>query len=308
MSRKILWILLFLSIIFNFYCASTNKREISFAYWQVSSRLFDLETRGESTDELSKELNRCRTLVESRDYSRAKECLNMLIQAVNERYRKEFPQEYIYENIQFTDIFIETSMGRKAGFIAQPAAEGKYPGLIFLRGAGGSAIDLKRAIYGYAKKDYICMAPEFNDDISLKGLVDLKKWYEVFKSFPKLDLKRVGIISYSRGGLYAYKLIENGIPFQAWVNYFGVVYSTVSDGEIIRRNPVPVLILHGRKDRVCPVKWAFDLEKAYQEAGVEYEIKIFDEEGHGFRQEAMNEARNLTLKFLGRYLKGKDKS
>lgn len=53
---------------------------------------------------------------------------------------------------------------------------------------------------------------------------------------------------------------------------------------------------------------ANDLEKAYQEAGVPYSIRIFDEEGHGFREEARKEAREMTEKFLSQYLSAKNRS
>jgi dienelactone hydrolase len=306
MKKRIFSGTLFFVILLSLYCASTNKRQLDFTLSQVHSRLYDLETRGEDIDNLSLEFDKCQNLLQSKKYSEAKKCIDSLVMALNEYYRKELPPNYTYEKVEFQDVFVETSLGRRAGFIAQPAAKGLYPGLIFLRGAGGAAINLKRIIHSYAQKDYVCLAPEFNDQNTLKGQVDLNKRYEIFQSLSCLDSQRIGVVSFSRGGLFAYKMIENGVPFRVWVNYFGVIYSKMASKDSIEKNPVPILILHGKKDKVCPVEWAYNLEKIYQEAGVPYQIKIFDREGHGFSQEAYEEARELRDKFLEKYLKIKE--
>lgn len=306
MKKRIFSGALFCFILLSIYCASTNKRQLDLTLSQVQSRLYDLETRGEDVDNLSLEFDRCQSLLQSKKYSEAKKCIDSLVTALNECYRKELHPNYIYEKVKFQDVFVETSLGRRVGFIAQPAAEGFYPGLLFLRGAGGTAIDLKRIIHSYAQKNYVCLAPEFNDQNTLKGQVDLNKWYDIFQSLPCLDSERIGVVSFSRGGLFAYKMIENGVPFRAWVNYFGVVYAKMASRDSIKKNPVPILILHGKKDKVCPVEWAYNLEKIYQEAGVSYQIKIFDSEGHGFSQEAYEEAKELRDKFLEKYLNIKE--
>ncbi len=303
MKKIILSIFLIVSILQCFHCATSNQRKIYVTYNHIASRIYDLETRGFDIEDLDRELDRCRVLLQSKKFSEAEKSLALLIEPLNEKYHRLLDQKYVYENVIFQDVFVNISWGKKVGFIAHPIQQGKYPGLIFLRGAASTAVHLKRLMYAYAKKNYICLAPEFNDRDPLKGLYDLMKWYEIFKSHHRLDSSRLGIVSYSRGSLYAYKLIEQNIPFQAWVNYFGVVYSHMSKSSVIKKNPVPVLILHGKRDRICPIKWAYDLEKAYRAANVPYRIKIFNREGHGFREKAREEAGALTEKFLDQYLK-----
>lgn len=303
MKKIIYSIFLICLILFCFHCATKNKNKIDLAYNYIVSRLFDLETRGQDTDNLDKKLDQCRAHLQSKKYNEAETCLDLLAKSVEEEYHRMFPQEYVYDNVVFQDIIVEISWGKNIGFVAYPSKQGKYPGLIFLRWAASKAVDLKRVIYAYAKKNYICLAPEFNDLDFGKGTEDLKKWYDLFKSHPYLDSQHLGIVSYSRGGYYAYQLIERKVPFQAWVNYFGVVHSNMVKSAVIRRNPVPALILHGKRDRICPVQWAYVLEKAYREARVPCQIKIFSQEGHGFREEAREQATAMTEEFLSQYLK-----
>ncbi len=121
----------------------------------------------------------------------------------------------MYEGIKFQDVYLDISIGRKVGFIACPAAEGKYLGVIFLRGASGSAI--------------------------------------------------------------------------------------------VRENPAPILILHGKKDDQCPVEWAYSMERIYKAAGVPCQIKVFPDEGHVFSLKAMDEVRGIVGEFLHKYLGKNDK-
>lgn len=273
--------------------------------FQISTRIYDLETRGKETEKYASEMERCEDLLRSKRYSEAEARINQLMESVNEYYRthrEAFATQYMYEGIKFQDVYLDISMGKKVGFIAYPEAEGKYPGIIFLRGASGSAIDLKRAIHFYAKKNYICLAPEFNSESYLNGTFDLSKWYKVFSENSCVDPQRIGIMSYSRGSAFAYKLIELNIPLKAWVSYWGLFFPSHIRLENIKENPVPILILHGKKDDQCPVEWAYSMERIYKTAGVACQIKVFPDEGHVFSLKAMDEVRGMVGEFLHKYL------
>jgi dienelactone hydrolase len=129
------------------------------------------------------------------------------------------------------------------------------------------------------------------------GVVDLRKWHDYYMTHNVLDKKRLALISISRGSFFAYKLIAGKIPYKAWINWSGVVGDSMVDERVFRENPVPALVLHGKKDKQCPVSWAYNLEKAYQSAGVPFEMKIFPKEGHIFSREATLESRRLMRFF-----------
>ena len=77
------------------------------------------------------------------------------------------------------------------------------------------------------------------------------------------DSRRLGLFSFSRGSYFAYQMIAGNTPYKAWANLSGMVYREMVDPDIIKRNPVPALILHGKKDKQIPVDISYNLEKAY---------------------------------------------
>ena len=304
--NTVLLSLLIFMVILGMSCASTNIRNLNYKLFQVSTRIYDLETRGIRTDEFSQEVERCEDLLDSEQYSEAAARINQLVDEVNEYYQSHqaaFTIEYEFEDVRFQDVYVDISTGRRVGFMTSPLAEGKYPGIIFLRGAAGSSIDLKKAIHFYARKGYVCLSPEFNSESYLNGTFDLKKWYEIFTQHSYLDPERIGVVSYSRGSAFAYKLIEHNVPLKAWVNFWGLVFPSLVSLETIEKNPVPVFIFHGKKDDECPVEWVYNLERIYKEAGVPHKVKIFPDEGHGFSRKAMDEVRGMMIDFLEKHLK-----
>ena len=66
----------------------------------------------------------------------------------------------------------------------------------------------------------------------------------------------------------------------------------------------PVLILHGAADPVISVEEAHKLERLLRKWAMPYEIRIFPDQGHGFRGAAAGEALHRTVAFLGRHLVG----
>lgn len=61
---------------------------------------------------------------------------------------------------------------------------------------------------------------------------------------------------------------------------------SISPIHLIDRIQTPVLIAHGRNDPRVPIHEAEQLHAAMKERGLETEIIVFDDEGHGFRKEA----------------------
>ena len=68
---------------------------------------------------------------------------------------------------------------------------------------------------------------------------------------------------------------------------------------------VPVFLAHGGVDRRAPVFHAKDMARAMERAGVEHELLIHADEGHGFRKKANSDYAFLAeLVFWKRHLLG----
>ena len=86
------------------------------------------------------------------------------------------------------------------------------------------------------------------------------------------------------------------------------------ESEFIKQSPifrvdrinVPLLIIHGAKDKVVPVKEAYKLETELRNLGKVYDIKIYANSGHGFvytKTVESSQARSEITKWLNKYLK-----
>ncbi len=119
-----------------------------------------------------------------------------------------------------------------------------------------------------------------------------------------VDAERIGVFGLSLGGFHALSLGSRDERVQAVVNVFGAMPAEV-ERKGVDRMP-PTLVLHGDKDRVVPVRKAHELESLLKDVGAEYEVKIYQGQGHAFRGDAKEDSISRTTDFFERYL-GLDK-
>lgn len=74
----------------------------------------------------------------------------------------------------------------------------------------------------------------------------------------------------------------------------------VDDGD------APVLLLHGDRDRLVPIKASEAMQAAYDDAGIPVEYHRFDGEGHGFKGDAATRSSALAKAWFDRWLLGGD--
>ncbi|MEP7357687.1 MAG: prolyl oligopeptidase family serine peptidase, partial [Anaerolineales bacterium] len=71
----------------------------------------------------------------------------------------------------------------------------------------------------------------------------------------------------------------------------------------VDRVKAPMLIFHGREDKVVPVQQAIDFADAIQRRGGSVELVIFEDEGHSFRREAnLRQVYEKMEQFLEKYV------
>jgi carboxymethylenebutenolidase len=64
----------------------------------------------------------------------------------------------------------------------------------------------------------------------------------------------------------------------------------------------PTFVVHGGADRLIPVAQAYKIEQWLKERNIYYEMKIYPEEGHIFREEALNDSTASAIAFFHRFL------
>lgn len=115
---------------------------------------------------------------------------------------------------------------------------------------------------------------------------------------PAIEPGRLALVGISLGGTLALSLAARDRRIRAVVSYFGFAPRDLPPAPA----QAPTLILHGRADRVVPVRNADAIEKLLRARGADVEKQIYDGEGHGFSRSAQLDAAMRTASFLQRHL------
>jgi dienelactone hydrolase len=117
----------------------------------------------------------------------------------------------------------------------------------------------------------------------------------------EVDAARIGIIGISLGAALGIAAASADPRIKALVNYFG----PLPQGAIAPNAHLPpTLVLHGALDAIVPVSNAYAVEALLRQQDVPHEIKVYPDQGHGFRGDARNDALQRVIAFLERYLAG----
>jgi dienelactone hydrolase len=234
----------------------------------------------------------------------------------------------------------------------EPKAKGKHPALVMLYGMdclGESPARYEFVAQRFAAKGYVvhfvhyfdCTRVEKKDVTAMQGRIkaslQLKDptmpdeqvrqhfldWVAAVKAGvlfcraqDNVDSERVCVVGFSLGGFVAMSLLatEPDLKLAAAIECFGGLPRELYQG---LKSAPPVLIFHGDRDDIVPVKEAYDLKALLKDRKCHVEEKIFAGVGHMFmgdngslRLDRVFEAESMCLAFLEKHVKngGKKKA
>ena len=182
-------------------------------------------------------------------------------------------------------------------------------------------------------------------EVALGETTDVMNLLECGKSFDKVNKDKIGVIGFSHGGAITVQAMGLTDDFKAGVEFWGATdikkrFENIRgkddpiipwveivgkpDGEeklteeLLKRSAVycvdrinaPLLIFHGKLDKVMPYEYALDLADALRGAKKKYEFVSYDYIGHDFEREDGTkdteieaETMKITLDWFDKYLK-----
>jgi carboxymethylenebutenolidase len=191
------------------------------------------------------------------------------------------------------DVTFPASQGELRGYLALPAGQGPWPGVIVIHDIFGMSSDLRRQCDWLAEAGYLALGPDLyswgrkraclrstmSDLQARRGRAfdDINAARNWLAAGDEHCNGRVGIIGYCMGGGFSLLLAPSGNYSVSSVNYGAVP----DDAEGVLAGACPIVGSYGARDRRLKGT-AARLERALEADGVSCDVKEYHDAAHGF--------------------------
>ena len=180
-------------------------------------------------------------------------------------------------------------------YVASPPGDGPYPVVIMIHEFYGLNESIVGKAEGLAQEGYLVVAPDTFRGSTTTWIPraiyqvittraeqvnqDLDAVYAWIDSQPSAAENHVGIIGFCYGGRTSLNYSLHNEQLAATVIFYG---SPITDPQILRALPGPVLGIFGGADNSIPVNDVHAFEAALDQAGIPNEITIYEDQPHAF--------------------------
>lgn len=208
-----------------------------------------------------------------------------------------------------------------SGYLAKPAKEGTYPGVVMIHEWWGLNDHIKQAADDLAAEGYIVLAVDlFNGAVATSADAAMAQVQNLNQEAAINNLQaavsrlkgegasKIASLGWCFGGGQSLQLAASGAPLSATVLYYG---TPITDAAKLTMVTWPVLGIFGSADQSIATSTVTQFEIALATAGVTNEIHLYPGVGHAFAnpsnpnyaKKETADAWKKTLRFLNENLR-----
>jgi carboxymethylenebutenolidase len=175
-------------------------------------------------------------------------------------------------------------------YLAAPTAEGPHPAIILIHSFRGLETGYQTMSDQLAAEGFVVLAIQWQTfeqspaDAVVKTLVEDSITY--LQSRPDVDAARIGLTGFCAGGRYTMLLLPQIPALRAGVAWYGFPdRGDPAPVALVADLTAPMLVIHGTEDDPSPIAGIYNYAAALDDAGAEFELKVYSGEPHGFMLE-----------------------
>lgn len=197
---------------------------------------------------------------------------------------------------ELTNMHLESATaGKVSVYVARPDAPGPHPVVIMIHEFYGLRPDIIAKAEALAAEGYVVVAPDTYRGRTTNWIpraiylvirtaveqvnTDLDVVFDWLAEQPDVQPDRIAVMGFCYGGGKALQYSLHTDQVASTGIFYG---SLVTDADVLRKLPGPVLGIFGAEDQSIPVAEVRAFEAALNEAGVPNQITIYDGVGHAF--------------------------
>ncbi len=222
-------------------------------------------------------------------------------------------------NVSSASVDVDIDGAKLSGFLVQPVAPGKYPGIVMIHEWWGLNDQIKSMADITAREGYVVLAVDLfkgNVATTMEGaqanirnnpnnetIPKMQAAVKYLRNMTNVNKSKIASLGWCYGGGQSFLLGVNE-DLQAAVIYYGQVST---DKTVLMKMKQPVIGFFGAEDTSIPVKNIREFERILKEQGTDVNVTVYEGAGHAFsnptntqafRKEQAVDAWNKTLAFL----------